>query len=191
MNLESSVELIQLAQQGDEAALGRLLERYLPRLRRWATGRLPQYARDLGDTNDLVQEALIGTVRNLQKFTDRGEGALHAYLRQAILNKIRDEIRRAGRRPPQQELGDDLTSRGVSPLEQAIGQQSIERYERALATLPAHDREAVIARIELGFSYEEVAQLVNKPTAGAARVSIARALTKLAQTMAAAPGQGT
>ncbi len=65
--LESSFELIQRAQGGDEDALNRLLERYHPRLRRWASGRLPSHARELGDTNDLVQEAIIGTFRRLDR----------------------------------------------------------------------------------------------------------------------------
>ena len=184
MDLESSFELIQRAQQGDDEALSRLLSRYLPRLRRWASGRLPGYARDLGDTNDLVQEAVISTFRNLTAFDNRGEGALHAYLRMAVINRIRSEIRRAGRRPPQEVLDPGLVAPGLSPLEHAIGQQAIDRYEQALAGLPAHDREAVVARIELGYTYDEIAQLVDKPSADAARVAVTRALTKLAQLMA-------
>ena len=71
----------------------------------------------------------------------------------------------------------------TSPLEHAIGQEALGRYERALAQLGDVEREAVIARIELGFSYEEVAALVGKPSAGAARVAISRALDKLARLM--------
>jgi DNA-directed RNA polymerase specialized sigma24 family protein len=41
---ESSFELIQRAQAGDESAVDRLLARYRPRLQRWASGRLPRYA---------------------------------------------------------------------------------------------------------------------------------------------------
>src|SRR5687767_12315326 len=99
MREEASVELIRRAKTGDADALGHLVNRYLPRLRRWAAGRLPVTARDLGDTNDVVQEAVIRTFRNLDRFEERGEGALQAYLRQAVMNRIRDEIRRTGRRP--------------------------------------------------------------------------------------------
>jgi RNA polymerase sigma-70 factor (ECF subfamily) len=185
MDLESSYELIARAQSGDDAALNRLLARYLPRLRRWATGRLPTYARDLGDTNDLVQETLVGAFRNLKKFDNRGEGALQAYLRQAVMNRIRTELRRAVRQPRREEIDPDLQAANTSPLERAIGHEAMERYERALETLTAHDREAVIARIEMGYSYAEVAQLVGKPSPDAARVAIVRALGKLAEIMAA------
>jgi DNA-directed RNA polymerase specialized sigma24 family protein len=39
--------------------------------------------------------------QKLKTFESRGEGALAAYLRQALLNRLREEIRRAKRRPPQ------------------------------------------------------------------------------------------
>lgn len=183
MDLESSLELIARAQQGDADALNRLLERYLPRLQRWARGRLPRYARDLGDTNDLVQDAVIGTFRNLRTFEQRGEGALHAYLRQAVLNRIRDEVRRTSRRPAPDTLDLDMAGHDLSPLEAAIGAEAMERYEKALARLGETEREAVVARLELGFSYAEVAELVNKPSAEAARVAVSRAVAKLSRYM--------
>ena len=187
MDMESSFELIRRAQGGDDLALNRLLERYLPRLRRWATGRLPAYARDLGDTNDLIQEAAIGTFRNFERFQQRPEGGgLHGYLRTAVVNRIHDEVRRAGRRPQFDEISTALPAGQTSPLEHAIGQEALDRYERALAQLGDVEREAVIARIELGFSYDEVAALVGKPSGGAARVAISRALTKLARLMSEA-----
>ena len=186
MDLESSFELIHRAQQGDDEALNRLLERYVPRLRRWASGRLPAHARDLGDTNDLVQDAVIGTFRNLGTFEQRNEGALQAYLRQAVLNRLRDQIRRTSRRPNRGALDPETPGQDASPLEAAIGAQALDRYDRALARLDDRDREAVIARLELGYSYTEIAALVDKPTPGAARVAISRAVTKLARYMAEA-----
>jgi RNA polymerase sigma factor (sigma-70 family) len=189
MELESSFALIERAQRGDSEALNALLERYLPRLSRWASGRLPQYARDLGDTNDLVQEAVIRTFRNLKNFDQRGEGALQAYLRQAIVNRIRDEIRRAERRPGLDNLDTGYAGSGPSPLESAIGSEAIDRYEKALADLDDTEREAVIARVEFGYSYQEIALLVGKPSPDAARIAVARALTKLARLMAAPGGR--
>ena len=101
-----------------------------------------------------------------------------------------DEVRRAERRGRRDELDEAIPDGGRSPLELAIGQEAVERYEKALASLTETDRQAVIARIELGYTYEEVAAIVGKPTAGAARVAVSRALTKIAALMAAA-GQVT
>ena len=102
--LDSSLTLLERARAGDRAALDSLVARYLPRLQRWASGRLPHWARDLADTQDLVQETLVQTFQRIEAFDSRGEGALQAYLRQAILNRIRDELRRAKRRPPKTPL---------------------------------------------------------------------------------------
>ena len=47
----------------------------------------------------------------------------------------------------------------------------------------AADREAVIGRIELGYSYEELAVALDKPTAAAARMAVTRAVKRLAGEM--------
>ena len=96
---ESSMVLVQRARQGDHAALDDLCARYLPRLRRWAHGRLPGWARDAVDTQDIVQATLTQVVQHIDAFDPRHEGAFQAYVRQALLNRIRDEIRRAHRAP--------------------------------------------------------------------------------------------
>lgn len=168
---------------GDTAALNRLMDRYLPRLSRWASGRLPQWARDVSDTDDLVQDTLIRSVANLDHFEARGAGALQAYLRGAVMNRIRDEIRHRRRTPQQSELDSDMAAPGQSPLESAIGAETLAKYDHALERLEPDAREAVIARIELGCSYAEIAALMDKPSADAARMTVSRALLRLAEAM--------
>ena len=180
---ESTVELLQRIKQGDHGALEVLLERHLPRLRRWASGRLPRYARDGSDTEDLVQETVIRTLRAIEGFEYRREGALQAYLRQALYNRIRDRIRQAGRRPRLETVDEEAPFKGESPLEQAIGHQAMERYEAALAALQPDDREAIVGRIELGYDYAELAAALAKPTSEAARKAVGRAVLRLAQKM--------
>jgi RNA polymerase sigma-70 factor (ECF subfamily) len=180
---ESTVELLQKLKQGDQRALEVLLERHLPRLRRWASGRLPQYARDGTDTEDLVQETVIRTLRAIEGFEYRRDGALQAYLRQALFNRIRDRIRQAGRRPRLEAVNEESPFKGESPLEQAIGRQTTERYEAALAALQPGDREAIVGRIELGYDYSELAAALAKPTSEAARKAVGRAVLRLAEKM--------
>jgi RNA polymerase sigma factor (sigma-70 family) len=181
--LHSSLTLLERARAGDREALESLIARYLPRLQRWASGRLPPWARDMAETQDLVQEALFQTFKRIERFESRGEGALQAYLRQAILNRIREELRRTGRRPARSELDSAAEDDGRSPLEQAIGQEAIARYERALALLRPEDRELVVARIELGYTNREIAELLDKPTPNAARMATERAVVRLAKEM--------
>jgi RNA polymerase sigma factor (sigma-70 family) len=183
MELESSLVLIERARSGDPSALDALLARYRPRLRRWASGRLPGYARELADTEDLVQDAMIGAIRNLTGFEFRGEWALQAYLRRAVTNRIRDEIRRVSTQPHRNPLSESAPADERSPLEIAAGREVFRAYENALARLDEVEREAVIARLELGCSYQEIAALVQKPSVDAARMTVARALDKLARSM--------
>jgi len=180
---ESSIELVQRARRGDNAALERLFARYVAPLRRWATGRLPRWARGALDTDDLVQEALIATFRNLESFEPQGDGALHAYLRQALRRRVVDELRRARRRPASAELSADPADPAASPLEEAIGAEALEQYERALEQVGAPDREIIVSRVELGLSYEEIARACGKPSAEAARMAVSRALVRLAKEM--------
>ena len=183
MNEDSSFELLARARAGDNDALNSLLARHLPRLRRWAAGRLPGYARGRDDTDDLVQDTVVRTLRNLESFEPRREGALQAYLRQAVLNQIRDAIRRAKRRPALDVLDEEMTGQGISPFEHAVGVETLSRYDAALAALRPQDREAIIGRIELGYDYTELAITLDKPTDNAARLAVHRAMLRLAEEM--------
>ena len=180
---ETTFHLIERVRAGDDAALEALFARYLVPLRRWASGRLPRWARDMSDTQDLVQETLIKTFKRIEGFDSRGEGALQAYLRQALMNRIRDELRRFDRRGQSGTLDTQAPAPAPSPLEQAIGRQATERYERALARLRPVDREAIVARVEMGCSYDELAEVLGKPSAEAARKAAMRALLRLAEEM--------
>ena len=183
MDPESSFELIARAQAGDMSALDRLLARYRPRLQQWASGRLPRYARDMTDTEDLVQDALLGTFKNFERFDNRGEWALQAYLRRAVTNRVSSELERVRSRPRHEDLPESIASRGFSPLQEALGAEVFERYDAALQELSEPEREGVIARVELGCSYQEVAFLLDKSSEDAARMAVARALARLAERM--------
>lgn len=181
--MDSTTTLLERARTGDQAAMELLLARYLPRLRRWAHGRLPGWARDLADTGDLVQETLVRTFRRLEGFENRGDGALDAYLRHVLLNRIREEVRRAGRRFEQSALSTGIPADGTSPLEAAVGAETWARYQRALTGLKPVYREIIVARVELGWDNEQIARAFGKPSANAARMAVERALFRLAREM--------
>jgi RNA polymerase sigma factor (sigma-70 family) len=182
--LIGTLDLLERFKLGDEQAVAVLLERSIPPLRRWARGRLPEWARGLAETQDLVQTALLKALPRLKNFEATHPGALQAYLRQAVANHIRDEIRKVASRPTAGVADSRYPDPGPSPLEQAIGHEAFERYEAALATLKPSDREAIVARVELQQSYEEVAIALEKPNANAARVAVARAVKNLVKAMA-------
>jgi RNA polymerase sigma factor (sigma-70 family) len=180
---ETTSHLLERARAGDEAAVNALFARYVGPLTQWASGRLPTHARDAADTQDLVQETLLRTFKKIEGFEARGVGALQAYLRQALMNQIRDELRRFDRRGAPEAIDSQVPDLAPSPLEQAIGREATERYEAALSRLRPEDRELIIARVELGFSYAELAEALGKPTVEAARKAAQRALVRLAAEM--------
>lgn len=171
------------ARAGDQAALNTLFERHLPALRRWAHGRLPRWARDIADTTDLVQETIVDTLKQLDRFEPRGDGALQAYLRQAVMNRIRNQLRKMTIRGVSQALDSGMPDQGTSPLEAAIGQETLDHYDAALERLTPEEREAIVSRVEFDLSYAELAEVLGKPSADAARMAVVRALVRLAEEM--------
>lgn len=179
----SSRDLIARARAGDRDAVSALFARHVPAVRRWARGRLPRWARDIADTTDLVQDAVLQTFRHLDQFESRGQRALQAYLRTAIQNRITDEVRRFNRRPPHEDLNPAYPSEAQSPLTEAIETENQQRYLTALRRLTPEQRELVVGRLELGYGYEQLALLSGRVTANAARVALRRALLRLAEEM--------
>lgn len=182
-----SEDLLTRAREGDDGALDQLFARYVPRLHRWAHRRVPTWARSAADTADFVQDTVLHTLRNLGSFRPQRQGALLGYLRRALVNRMRDQFRHAARHPAAAALDEHdarFVDRGTSPLDQAIDAADRARYDAALSRLKAADRKAIVASIELGFTYAQIALVLDKPSAEAARVAVRRALVKLGQEMA-------
>ena len=180
---DTTIALLALAREGDEAARDAIFTRYLPRLRRWAHGRLPRFAREHLDTEDIVQDTLLQSVRRMHAFNPQHERAFCAYVCEALRNRLRDAVRRASRRPAPQPLAAEPAASEPSPLEQAVGRETLSRYEMALRNLRESDRELIVARVELNLDYEEIADLLGKPSVAAARVAVSRALLRLGAQM--------
>ena len=179
----STAVLFDRIRAGDEAAREALFRRFHPILSRWAHGRLPLHARGMAETGDLVQVTLLRALNRLEAFEPRREGAFLAYLRHILMNTVREELRRARRKPSSAESEPERPSDAPSPLEQAVGRDEIERYEAALAELPPAQREAVMMRIEFDYGYAEIAAALGMPSANAVRMMISRALVRLAERM--------
>ena len=178
-----TVELFRLANGGDREAINELFERLAPPLQRWASGRLPGWARSMVSTVDLVQEALMSTFKVIEKGSSSDDIAIHAYVRTSLKNRMIDELRKVQRRPALQEMDQTYDSETASPLEEVVGGQALQRYEKALAALDESSRDAVIARVELGLSFKDIARVTDKKSADAARMQVSRALVKLARAM--------
>jgi DNA-directed RNA polymerase specialized sigma24 family protein len=168
--METTIDLLARVRQGDSAAVTLLMERSVPPLRRWARDRIPATARAFADTQDIVQEAFVRVLPNLATSGLTHPGALQALLRQAVADHIHHLTADPAPSP--------------SPLERVVGREGLQRYEAALQRLSETDREAVVARIELQQSYEEVAIALGVPDAETARGIVKAALARLIDAMA-------
>lgn len=179
--LDSTALLLAQARAGDESARNRLFARFLPLLRGWARRRLPLHARDLAETDDLVQVTLMRALARLDAFEARREGAFLAYLRTILLNSVREELRRSRRRGTRLELDAELPDSRPSLVEQFAGRRTMERYEAALVELDDAQRQAVILRLEFGYAWDAIAEATGAASAAAARMQVSRALRALAE----------
>ena len=176
---EPTIELVVRAQSGDRQAVEALLQRSVPQLKRWAHGKLPPAARNTLDTSDLVQDTVMHVLRRLDTFQPRHVGAMQAYLRRSVLNRIRDEVRRIARHPMSIDLPDEMPSEEPSPEEQAVKAEAVSKYCEALTALSTRDRQLVVARIEAQWTHDEIARHFEIPTPDAARMAVSRALQRL------------
>jgi len=158
---ESTCSLLTRAKGGDTTALGEICARFLPRLSRWAEGRLPLRARGMVDTSDLVQESLVNAI--------------------GCLGNI--QARYPGRRPEVTALDGTELDPSASPLEEALGRELAEQYEVALSLLRDADRAILFLKIEMNLSHREIADALDKPSVDAARMAINRAMIRLAEEM--------
>lgn len=181
---ERTMHLVARARAGDDAAIRELFVRYERRLRRWAHGRLPHGARGPLDTQDLVQDTLARVFQRLHAFDPEHSGAFRDYVWTALWNCIRDMARATKRRGIPAALDPDLPTHAPSPYEEAIGSEALARYDAAMERLRPEEREAIVARVELGLSHIEVAKALGKPSAAAAHMAVSRALVRLGEEMA-------
>jgi RNA polymerase sigma-70 factor (ECF subfamily) len=147
---------------------------------------LPGWARSLVDTADLIQDALTRTLPHLRRFEPRREKALQAYLRTAVSNEIRNELRRIRRTPEFSEVVGEETEIATNDQpqdESLIDREEQQRYAKALTRLTETDRSAIVARLQLGYSYEQIALILEKRSANAARMTVSRAIARLIESM--------
>jgi RNA polymerase sigma factor (sigma-70 family) len=131
------------------------------------------------DTADVVQDAAIRVWRRLDHIRVERPGDLDAYLRQAARNRIRDEARRIGRRPELTSLDVEPADGSPSPLDAVIADELLARDAGTWGRLTPEDRELLVARFQFGYSYEEVARLMARPSAAAARMAVNRVVARL------------
>jgi RNA polymerase sigma-70 factor, ECF subfamily len=177
---DPTVVLIRRICAGDRQASHTLCARYLPVLKRWAHGRLPKRARTMSETDDLVQTTFMRTLANVSELKLLHPGSFLAYLRNALLNQVRDELR-SSKSDPQNRIATPLEELEIAaPENGAARYDDLQAYEKALSRLPKRQQELIIMRVEFGLSYQDIAaEIARKPDA--VRMMIARAVMRMSR----------
>lgn len=141
---------------GDPEAARRLCETYLPRVHRYVlqrSGLAPDAA------TDVAQEATVAALRSIQHF--RGESSLFTWICGIARRKVADWYRRERRRPLSLDdlvaEGLALMSEGPLPEEIVARDETAQAVHRALWSLPAPQREAVLLKYIEERSVAEIA----------------------------------
>jgi RNA polymerase sigma factor (sigma-70 family) len=173
--LNTTAALLRRANLGDARARADLVARVEPLLRRFAHARLPPHARRAEDTGDLLQRTWLRTIEILPSIQPREPGAFFAYLRTALINALRESLRRDARSPLQP--GD--VEESLAPAATGLPLEDWIEYERSLAQLGDAERALVLMRFEFGMSFVEIGtELGEKPDT--VRIRLARTLARLA-----------
>ncbi len=171
--------LLDAFRAGKKTASDELFRLYRPLLMNWAHGRIPAMARSFLDTADVVQDTLVQALRNKKQLKAHSAGEFFCYLRQILINQIKQELRK--NKPFQVALTTQFNA--TEKLAYADDINTVMAYDAAIEQLNEKQRQAVVMRIEFGLSHQEIADLTGRKSADAARVYIARAIKQLGQLM--------
>ena len=121
----------------------------------------------------------MNAIARLHTFEPRRVGAMQAYLKRSVINRIRDEMRRVSRRPVPVELSEKSPSDDETPEDEFIRKQAYKRYGAALAHLRSKDRELVVAHTEAQWKFQEIMEYFGFRTIAATRMAVSRAQRRL------------
>ncbi len=200
----STQALLQRVQTGDEKALNELYNRYLMRVLAAVRARLGAELRGKLESWDVVQDALLASLKNVHSFDQTSEGAFLNWLAKVVENRIRDQLdyfraeKRdhrlekplAGPRSAESCVPLDIPERSCvpTPSQVLILSEDLARLEKAMDQLPEESRELIVAVKIEGRTYHEIAQASGK-SADAVRMQVNRALLALTKAFRVLEGE--
>ncbi len=182
-----SMDIVARIQGGDGEAWDELYRRYHDQLLFTVRMRLGSGLRAVLQSEDVFQSVALDAFQALQRFEYRGPGSLERFLKQMVLNKIRDRAKYFGaeKRAGGVDLDDGAIEALAAPGKDGPDYHAAETYgklEGAIALLPEDMREVLLLRKVEGLSSSEVAAHLGKSDA-AVRQLASRAMARVAVTM--------
>ena len=170
---QSYDDLLAQARQGDQAALGQLLEEHRAYLKVLAERHLDRRLEVRIDASDLIQQTCLSAFASFAQFAGQSEREFAAWIQtvheHTILNAVRDHVaakKRSVKREepaaPGERLATEYAARGSSPSRRMMLGESAVRLAAALQTLPDDQREAVRLRYLEEWSLEQIAERMQR-----------------------------
>jgi RNA polymerase sigma-70 factor (ECF subfamily) len=167
-----------MARDGDEEALGALVDRHHAAVYRLAVSLVS----DSDLAQDITQEAFLKAFRALGGF--RGDAAFRTWLLTIAANTARGVLRKRGRRRETDlDAVPPLATSEPNPEERAVVAQEASRARSLLDQLPEKQRMSVQLRIDEGLSFREIGAIIGS-SEGAARVNYFHGIRKIRDQMA-------
>ncbi len=165
----SLAALVARAGHGEVDAWESLVERYSRRVYALGLSRL----RSREAAEDLTQSVFATLSEQLGKGAYREEGRFEAWLFRIANNRVRDEAKRAARRP----VGGDA-SEVVAATSERASDDDLDALRRAVARLGEREQELLSLRHQAQLAFADIAELTGEPL-GTLLARHHRALAKL------------
>jgi RNA polymerase sigma-70 factor (ECF subfamily) len=170
------IQLVEKAKSGDRRAFEDLVEQDCPGLAAQIAARMGDEVRTRMEAEDVLQETLTCAFQALDKFTWRGKGSFSAWLRGIAEHVISNAARKKSWK--RIELKRDLPGQGPTPSKGLRRHERFDRLEKAIRSLNADQREALILSRFEGLQIAEIASRM-KRSPNAVYKLLARALLEL------------
>jgi len=176
-NSSSDQELVERVKNGDKRAFDLLVLKYQYKV----MGLIGRYVSDKHEVMDISQESFIKAYRAIGNF--RGDSAFYTWLYRIAVNTAKNYLVGRNRRPPNSDVALDNEEEytvfdqlaDTETPDATLNKNRLEKviYE-TIESLPEELKAAIRFREFDGFSYEEIAQIMDCPV-GTIRSRIFRA----------------
>ena len=138
---------------GSTDALQRIYEKYLNRLLTLAMALL----NDAGAAEDVVHDVFVSLAEFSGDF--KLTGSLKSYLTTCVVNRARDRFRTQRRSRMYLEATESNNSNTDGPDHTIVAGEESKRLNRAIALLPAEQREVIVLRLKGDMKFRQIAKL--------------------------------
>ena len=171
-------ELMRIVQSGDYSPASEIYDRYSGRIYNFAF----RFLKNSEAAEDATQEVFVKMLKHANQF--HGDAKLSTWLFSITANWCRDYLRKADNKSKE---SDDVlltlpTPSELAPDRNLERRQTEQRVRRALESLTAEQREAILLSRYQGLSYAEIAQIAGC-SEGAVQTRVFRAMETLKKTL--------